>query len=170
MDDSPEPHANPERDPSESRRPTGGMVYRSPADDNRRTTQQVLLPRRSGIHAVMQRGPRLAVALGLVGAIVLGFIAYLPQPSVGEIPTTDVLPTLTISPASDFRVVVAGTGASGLFLRAAPRRDAAIVQTLADGTLLTVVGTPVNNDGVWLSVVTESGTSGWVAAQYTQAK
>jgi uncharacterized protein YgiM (DUF1202 family) len=57
-----------------------------------------------------------------------------------------------------------------LFLRSGPRRDADILQTLADGTVLTVVGAQVNNDGSWLPVVTEAGISGWVAANYTQAK
>ena len=170
MDDSPVPHANPERDSTEPDRPTGGMVYRSPADDYRRTTQQVLLPRRSGIHAVMQRGPRLAIVLGLVVAIVLALISYLPNTAAVDRQSSDMLPTLTISPATDNTVVVVGTGASGLFLRSAPRRDADILQTLPDGTLLTVVGAPVNNDGSWLPVVTGAGISGWVAALYTQAK
>jgi len=170
MDDTSDLDANTERDPAAHQRPMGGMVYRSPADDNRRTTQQVLLPRRSGIHAVMQRGPRLAIAIGLVVAITLGFSTYASNAGAVVGPADTVLPTLTVGPASDTFVVVVGTGASGLFLRSAPRRDADILQTLADGTVLTVVGAQVNNDGSWLPVVTEAGISGWVAANYTQAK
>ena len=170
MDDHPRPDVSTDREPDPSRLPTGGMVYRSPVDDNRRTTQQVLVPRRSGIHTVMQRGPRLAVAIGFVIVIVLGLVAYLPVPATVVAPGGAALPTLTIVTASDTTVVVAGTGASGLYLRSAPRRDADIVQTMADGTVLTVIGSPVMNDGAWLPVVTEAGSSGWVAAQYTQAK
>jgi hypothetical protein len=170
MDESPRPDVSSEREPDASRLPSAGMVYRSPADDNRRTTQQVLVPRRSGIHTVMHRGPRLAVAIGLVVVLILGLVAYLPGPAAVGVPAGAVLPTLTIVTASGNTVVVAGTGASGLYLRSAPRRDADIVQIMADGTMLTVVGSPVMNDGTWLPVVTEAGTSGWVAALYTQAK
>ncbi|RLT32929.1 MAG: SH3 domain-containing protein [Chloroflexi bacterium] len=170
MDDTPDPHANPERYPPAPQTQTGGMVYRSPGEDNRRTTQQVLLPRRSGIHAVMQRGPRLAIAIGLVVAIILGLSTYASNAGAVDVPASNVLPTLTVNPAADTIVVVVGTGASGLFLRSEPRRDADILQTLPDGTVLTVAGAQVNNDGSWLPVVTGAGISGWVAANYTQAK
>lgn len=170
MDNTSRTDVSTDRESDASRLQTGGMVYRSPADDNRRTTQQVLVPRRSGIHTVVQRGPRLAVAIGIVVAIVLGLVAYLPVPAAVGVPGGAVLPTLTMVTASNNTVVVAGTGASGLYLRSAPRRDADIVETMADGTVLTVLGSPVMNDGAWLSVVTEAGTSGWVAALYTQAK
>ncbi len=170
MDDTSDLDANTERDPAAHQRPMGGMVYRSPADDNRRTTQQVLLPRRSGIHAVMHRGPRLAIALGVVVAIILGLRTYASNASAVVGSGGTVLPTLTVGPVSESIVVVVGTGASGLFLRSAPRRDAEILQTLADGTVLKVVGAQVTNDGSWLPVVTEAGISGWVAALYTQAK
>jgi len=151
-----------------------GMSYRSPTDDNRRTTQQVLIPRRSGIHAVMQPGPRLGLIVGLVIALGL-YLGTVVAPSSADSRTTDnesLLPTLTsvsgISP--NHQVVVNGTGDSGLYLRSAPHRDAEIRMTLADGTVLDVTGAQVTKDGNWLPVRMLDGTAGWVAAAYTREK
>ena len=154
-----------------------GISYRSPTDDNRRTTQQVLVPRPSGIHAVMQRGPRVALVGG--GVLVLLFLVFslAPKEMIGQRDSATskvALPTLTLASGtglSDGQVVlVFGTGESGLYLRSAPLRDADILATLADGTPLTLSGVGVTADGEWLPVRTADGVVGWVAAAYTRAK
>ncbi|MFM2032852.1 MAG: Bacterial domain [Chloroflexota bacterium] len=147
--------------------------YESSLDDNRRTTQQVLVPRRSGIHAVMQRGPRLALITGAVLALLLLLFTVLTTADPATDTSTDPLiplPTLTAAAplAYERTVVVAGTGASGLYLRAAAGRDAAIVATIPEGSRLGVTGNSVPNDGLWLPVVTTDGQVGWVAADYTR--
>jgi hypothetical protein len=152
---------------------THGMSYRSPTEDNRRTTQQVLVPRRSGIHAVMQPGPRIALILGVAAAIVLAF-ASVVAPRSDTVPTDAplLLPTLTIGAGGSIErtVVVSGTGDSGLYLRSAPQRDADVLATIAEGTVLTVTGARISADGDWLPVRMLDGSSGWVAAPYTREK
>lgn len=153
--------------------PTHGMSYRSPTEDNRRTTQQVLVPRRSGIHAVMQPGPRIALILGVAVAIVLAFASVVAPPS-DAVPADAplLLPTLTIGAggSTERMVVVSGTGESGLYLRSAPQRDADVLATVAEGTLLTVTGALTSADGDWLPVRIPDGSTGWVAAAYTREK
>jgi hypothetical protein len=146
--------------------------YHSALDDNRRTTQQVLVPRRSGVHAVMQRGPRLALIGGAVIAVSLLLVSLMGTPdatgATGD--TVPTLPTLTPSTAVALvgRVVVTGTGESGLYLRSAPGRDATIVLTIPEGARLDVTGARTTTDGNWLPVQTADGVSGWVAADYTR--
>ncbi len=152
-----------------------GMSYRSPTEDNRRTTQQVLVARRSGIHAVMQPGPRMGMIVAVVIAVILYLATVIAPPSADTTDAYDsgtLLPTLTgVSPYSGERqVVVSGTGDSGLYLRSAPYRDAAIRGTIPDGTTLNVVGSLVIEDGNWLPVRMLDGTTGWVAAAYTREK
>ncbi len=175
MDDAKTPNAQQHDEEPISR--TGGMSYRSPTDDNRRTTQQVVVPRPSGIHAVMQRGPRVALVGGGVMAILFLVFALVPKGMIGQRDSASsavTLPTLTHASGTGVTegqvVLVFGTGESGLFLRSAPLRDADILATLADGTPLTLSGVGVTADGEWLPVRTADGVVGWVAAAYTRAK
>ena len=169
---------NTEGSADESRDPPSrdnGMSYRSPTEDNRRTTQQVLVARRSGIDAVMQPGPRMGMIVGVVIAVILYLTTVIAPRSADTKAVNDsgaLLPTLTsVSPYSSVRqVVVNGTGDSGLYLRSAPYRDAAIRVTIPDGTPLSVIGALVTEDGNWLPVRMLDGTAGWVAAAYTREK
>lgn len=150
-----------------------GDGYHSALDDNRRTTQQVVVPRRSGIHAVMQRGPRLALIVGATVALVLFLVSVIGQSDPNSANNTAAqtpLPTLTLGGAPRYTtsVIVTGTGDSGLYLRAAAGRDAAILATIPEGARLGVTGAVVTNDGAWLPVETADGVVGWVAADYTR--
>ena len=117
--------------------------------------------------------------MGMIVGVVIVVIVYLATviapPSADTTAVYDsatLLPTLTgVSPYSGERqVVVIGTGDSGLYLRSAPYRDAAIRVTIPDGTTLNVIGALVTEDGNWLPVRMLDGTTGWVAAAYIREK
>ena len=75
-------------------------------------------------------------------------------------------PSGTIGPGTT--VVVANTDGAGVNLRAAPSTSAEIVQTLPEGTELTIVGESVSAEGyVWWPVEADD-LSGYVVADYLQ--
>ncbi len=110
----------------------------------------------------------------------------LPTVLTGPTPTTEVTPAgpiiiTTVSPSTTpaatqpsgtvgpgATVIVANTDGAGVNLRAAPSTSADIVQTLPEGTELTVVGESISAEGyVWWPV--KSGNlSGYVVADYLQ--
>jgi N-acetylmuramoyl-L-alanine amidase len=98
-----------------------------------------------------------AAALALTVALVAGFFA----------------PGLSGVSAQEEPAFVAGDAVSvfdgALNLRAAPGLDADVVEVLADGTALTVLGGPESVDSIsWYQVETADGTQGWVTGEFIQ--
>jgi uncharacterized protein YgiM (DUF1202 family) len=63
--------------------------------------------------------------------------------------------------------VVAGTGTSGLNMRSEASVSSQHILTLREGTVVELVDGPLrDNQYVWWKVRDESGTSGWVVAEY----
>jgi hypothetical protein len=64
-------------------------------------------------------------------------------------------------------VVVKGTGGRGLNLRAEPSTQSKLVDTLKEGTAVTVLEGPEEANGfVWWKVRTKAGKEGWGAARW----
>jgi len=62
---------------------------------------------------------------------------------------------------------VTGTGGSGLNMRAGAGTGHARVKTLADGTVVEIIGGPKDaNSYTWWQVKDESGTTGWVVSKF----
>jgi hypothetical protein len=80
-------------------------------------------------------------------------------------------PTLSGAPiANGSKVVVAGTGSTGVNMRGTASTSGTIVTTLSDGSALTVTGDSVTADGyTWWPVEDSNGNKGFVAADYLQA-
>ncbi len=82
--------------------------------------------------------------------------------------------TATTSPgggqlASGGSAVVANTGGTGVNMRDAPTTGGNVVDTLPDGTALTITGDSVDADGyTWWPVKTSDGTEGYIVAEYLQ--
>jgi uncharacterized protein YgiM (DUF1202 family) len=102
-----------------------------------------------------------------------------PQPAASPTPSepTATLPSLPSLPSSGQagqaepeRVEVFDTGSGGANLRAEPGIGGRIVQSLPDGTRLTVVGQDREVDGrAWRNVRGEAGTIGWVADEVVRS-
>jgi uncharacterized protein YgiM (DUF1202 family) len=119
-----------------------------------------------------------------VGWMVATVLRAAPTPTVtpGSAPSTAETPTragTTTAPASGTataaataaatatpqpeRVEVYGTGGQGANLRAEPGTGAPVLQTVPDGTRLTVIGQDRDVDGrVWRNVRGDGGTVGWL--------
>lgn len=89
------------------------------------------------------------------------------------LPTLDPLgePTITPAPqppaAVEFRVN--GTNGEGLFLRADHATDAAALETLPDGTIVTVIGEDyAGADRVWKNIRSPAGQEGWAASDFLE--
>ena len=62
---------------------------------------------------------------------------------------------------------VSGTGGVGLRMRADAGTGHAIVKTLAEGSVVEVIGGPKEaNELTWWQVRDQTGVAGWVAAKY----
>jgi hypothetical protein len=73
----------------------------------------------------------------------------------------------TSAPAAEVRVRVTGTDGDGVNVRREPSGTGQLITAVAEGALLTVLGEPRRNEGrSWRMVRTQSGRSGWVAADY----
>jgi hypothetical protein len=132
---------------------------------------------------------------GITGAVIIGMLLWrgarpLPlatptaEPAVVNLPMLQSLPTVTpvISPTSSIapqgvggtgttgdgaRFQVNGTGAEGLFLRPDHNADNPPVKTLAEGTIVTIIGEDFSGpDRVWKHVRDSEGTEGWAAADF----
>ncbi|MBC8162420.1 MAG: SH3 domain-containing protein [Roseiflexaceae bacterium] len=107
----------------------------------------------------------------------------LPQPTIAagfggsdpqSLPTLDPLAaaaTVTPAPqpavAAQFRVF--GTAEQGLFLRADHTTDANVVETLTDGSVVTIVGEDfVGTDRVWKNIQSPGGQQGWAASEFLE--
>jgi hypothetical protein len=85
--------------------------------------------------------------------------------TTAQTPTTSGGGTL----ASGGAAVVANTGGTGVNMRDAPSTGGNVVDTLADGTALTITGESVDADGyTWWPVKTEDGTEGYIVADFLQ--
>ncbi|MCC7372210.1 MAG: SH3 domain-containing protein [Chloroflexi bacterium] len=83
-------------------------------------------------------------------------------------PTSGGSATPAGTPAPE-RIEITGTGGGGANLRAEPGTSARILQTIPDGTQLTIVGPDREVGGrTWRNVRGQGGTTGWVAADSTQ--
>ena len=107
-------------------------------------------------------------------------------PALGEAPILPIQPTITprvITPtlqiAQDGTIAgTAGGGAQfrvvnteiGLFLRSDHSLESTQLKSLADGSIVTVIGEDFSApDRVWKHVRDAAGTEGWVAAEFLQA-
>ncbi|HEX9373305.1 MAG TPA: SH3 domain-containing protein [Roseiflexaceae bacterium] len=105
-----------------------------------------------------------------VAGIVGGAPALPQQATVTPRPTgtaATAAPASSASSGAQFRVF--NTGAEGLFLRPDHNTAQPPVKTLADGTLVTIVGEDFSGpDRVWKHVRDPDGSEGWVAADFLQ--
>ena len=98
-------------------------------------------------------------------------------------PTAEITPTATVvltvgtppatTPPTEIRpgVLVVVTGAGGLNLRESATTSAAVVTTVRDGTVLTVLDGPEETDEYrWWKVRTPEGEEGWGAANWLVLK
>ena len=90
------------------------------------------------------------------------------------LPTLDPLAEPTITPAPqppvavEFRVF--GTTGQGLFLRADHSTGAAVLDTLPDGTIVTIIGEDYPDaDRVWKNIRSPGGQEGWAASDFLEA-
>lgn len=91
-------------------------------------------------------------------------VSTTPQPAASATPSG---PTGTPEPE---RVEVFDTGSGGANLRAEPGLGGRIVQSLPDGTGLSVVGPDREVDGrIWRNVRGDAGTVGWVSAEVVRS-
>lgn len=132
-----------------------------------------------GVSAILLLGALFSGLSGIVtpllGTSTTPSVATLSsQPSIQPIST----PTLTIattlssssSPSEGAQFRVINTGAEGLFLRPDHSTDATPLKTLADGSIVTVIGEDFSGlDTIWKHVRDASGSEGWVMSQYLQA-
>lgn len=85
-----------------------------------------------------------------------------PSPLPTSPPTA--APTATPEPAAETAVVSSGVG---VWLRAAPSTTGEQLEWLLDGTILTLLdGQETADDLLWQQVQTETGLTGWVAADF----
>ena len=100
--------------------------------------------------------------------------ATVPAPAAGVEPTpTNIVGIPTATPplpdrvSVGIRVVVAGTGADRLRMRAGPGTDYATMQIVSDGTEFTVLEGPQSQGGFdWWRLEMADGTIGWAVGQY----
>ena len=87
-------------------------------------------------------------------------------------PTTSVrtpAPTAAASTSGGARFQVVNTGAEGLFLRPDHNTNQPPVKTLAEGSIVTIIGQDFSGpDRVWKHVRDAEGAEGWVAADFLQ--
>ena len=82
------------------------------------------------------------------------------------LPTTTSIDTPTDTPAPTVETAVVSSGV-GVWLRAAPSTAGEQLEWLLDGTVLIVLAGQETADSLlWQQVQTESGTIGWVAADF----
>ena len=93
-----------------------------------------------------------------------------PTPSVTAAePTATPQPTATATPEPE-QIEVFGTGSGGANLRAEPGTAGRVLQSVPDGTRLTVIGPDREVDGrAWRNVRGEAGTTGWIASEVTRS-
>lgn len=104
----------------------------------------------------------------------LALLPTLPLPTPTEaapvaptVAPTTAAPTLAIGA----KVVVQGTGASGLNVRTGAGTGHARVKTLPDGAVLEIIGGPKEADGyTWYQVRDEAGSTGWAVVDYMKAQ
>ncbi len=71
--------------------------------------------------------------------------------------------------ASGASAAVANTGGTGVNMRDAPTTGGNVVDTLSDGTAVTITGDSVDADGyTWWPVKTSDGKTGYIVADYLQ--
>ena len=107
------------------------------------------------------------------------------RPVLAELPTFTVTPAIssetpvasqpTEAPAAAFAVgakaAVKGTGGLGLNMRSGAGTTHARVKTLADGTLVELVGGPTEaNNYTWWEIRDPAGITGWVADDFLDLK
>lgn len=93
---------------------------------------------------------------------------YTPTPSYTPVPTDT--PTPTSTPTHTYTPTpstpVAESVRSGLALRQGPDRSYPTLVTLGAGTVMTILG--ISEDGGWLKVALEDGTTGWIVNSENQ--
>lgn len=95
---------------------------------------------------------------------------FTPTAALIVTPTAPAAPPTPVAAASlavGGKVTVKGTGGSGLNMRSGAGSAQPRVKTLAEGSVLEVIGGPKEANGfTWWQVRDAAGTSGWVASQF----
>ncbi len=92
-------------------------------------------------------------------------VTFTPTRSTVLTPTAEA--TVQTGLAIGSKAKVTGTGGSGLNVRAGAGTGHARVKTLADGTVVEIIGGPKDaNSYTWWQVKDESGTTGWVVSKF----
>jgi len=92
-------------------------------------------------------------------------VTFTPTRSTVLTPTAEA--TVQTGLAIGSKAKVTGTGGSGLNMRAGAGTGHARVKTLADGTVVEIIGGPKDaNSYTWWQVKDESGTTGWVVSKF----
>jgi cell division septation protein DedD len=95
-----------------------------------------------------------------------------PSPTATDTstPTPTPSPTLTPTPTptpTPILAEVGGTGGQGVWMYRQPGLQGGKISALRDGTVLTVVGGPVEADGyTWIEVIDPRGRLGWIPDRY----
>jgi uncharacterized hydrophobic protein (TIGR00271 family) len=95
-----------------------------------------------------------------------------PSPTATDTatPTPTPSPTLTPTPTptpTPILAEVGGTGGQGVWMYRQPGLQGGKIGALRDGTVLTVVGGPVEADGyTWIEVIDPGGRLGWIPDRY----
>jgi hypothetical protein len=122
-----------------------------------------LTGRSAGTPSPFGRATDTALGAG-AGASTLPLQATVTPRPTGTAPTSAAA---TTSGGAQFRVV--NTGAEGLFLRPDHSTAGAPLKTLAEGTVVAVIGADFSGpDRVWKNVRDPDGAEGWVAADFLQ--
>lgn len=93
-----------------------------------------------------------------------------PTDTATPAPTLTATPTETATPAPTPTPVLAevgGTGGQGVWMYRQPGLKGVKIAAWRDGTVMTVIGGPVEADGyVWIQVVDPKGRLGWIPDRY----
>lgn len=93
-----------------------------------------------------------------------------PTETATSTPTPTFTPTFTPTPTptpTPVLVQVGGTGGLGVWMYREPGLAGGKIAAWRDGTVMTVVGEPVEADGyVWIQVIDPKGRLGWIPDRY----
>jgi len=106
--------------------------------------------------------PAVALSPGALG----------PTPSPASISPSQptLVPATSQTPRAEERVRVASAGGATVNMRERPALDAPVVKSVADGTVLIVIGPDQQAAGrSWRNVQAEDGAKGWIAADLLEA-
>jgi hypothetical protein len=116
-----------------------------------------------------ERRPDPSVATPAAGPVIVPTLGGSPVPATSPSPGTGTMisPAASPSPAAAVRMKVANTEGQGANLRQRPSTTAPVLRTLAEGTVVEVIGNETTaEERTWRNVRDPAGTqTGWVASE-----